>query len=229
MKRSEINKIIKTAKNFFEENKFILPPFGFWNLETWKNTDKETISEIIDNSLGWDITDFGFKNFWKTGICIFTLRNGSQLNIKKGKGKTYAEKIFFLEVNQSVPLHTHYIKIEDVINRGGGNLGVQLYNAKQDGSLDQTNINLSRDGKREEILAGEKFYLKPGESINLEPGVYHRFWGEKKKVLVGEVSLANDDIADNKFLKQVGRFPTIDEDEEPLHLLCSDYPKYLSL
>ena len=229
MKRSEINKIIKTAKSFFAENKFILPPFGFWDLETWKKTDKETIFEIIDNSLGWDITDFGFKNFWKTGICIFTLRNGSQLNIKKGKGKTYAEKIFFLEVNQNVPLHTHDIKIEDVINRGGGNLGVQLYNSKQDGSLDQTSINLSKDGKREKIPAGEKFYLKPGESINLEPGVYHRFWGEEKKVLVGEVSLANDDIADNKFLKQVGRFPAIDEDEEPLHLLCSDYPKYLSL
>jgi D-lyxose ketol-isomerase len=25
----------------------------------------------------------------------------------------------------------------------------------------------------------------------------------------------------------VGRFPDIDEDEEPLHLLCSDYTKFL--
>ena len=223
MKRSEINQIINEAKNFLKKNNFILPPFGYWHSENWKSVSKNDIEEIINNSLGWDITDFGFNNFWKIGICIFTLRNGSQENIKKGVGKTYAEKIFFLEADQRVPLHTHYIKIEDVINRGGGNLGVQLYNAKKDYSLDDTSIILYKDGQKTKFVAGEKFILKPGESITLLPGVYHKFWGANEKVLVGEVSLANDDVNDNKFLKEVGRFPTIEEDVDPLHLLINDY------
>lgn len=71
--------------------------------------------------------------------------------------------------------------------------------------------------------------LSPGESICLEQGVYHRFYGEpgKGKVLVGEVSMVNDDASDNRFYEPVGRFPEIIEDEEPLHLLASDYRKFI--
>ena len=31
---------------------------------------------------------------------------------------------------------------------------------------------------------------------------------------------------DNRFYKTVGRFPAIEEDVEPLHLLTTDYAKY---
>jgi len=223
MKRSQINSIIIEAKNLFEKNNFKLPPFGYWDVKKWKTISKSEIEEIYNNFLGWDITDFGFGDFWKIGICIFTIRNGSQENIRKNSGKTYAEKIFFLEKDQQVPLHTHFVKIEDVINRGGGNLGVELYNAKDDGTLDKTSIILSKDGRKTEFKAGEQFILKPGESITLFPGVYHKFFGTDEKVMVGEVSLANDDLKDNKFLEKVGRFPEIDEDEEAIHLLVSDY------
>jgi hypothetical protein len=56
--------------------------------------------------------------------------------------------------------------------------------------------------------------------------LYHKFWAErgKGKVLIGEVSAVNDDNKDNRFHKPIGRFPTIEEDEPPLHLLCSEYP-----
>jgi hypothetical protein len=59
--------------------------------------------------------------------------------------------------------------------------------------------------------------------------MYHKFYGEKGKgkVLVGEVSAVNDDASDNRFFEPVGRFPQIIEDEAPLHLLVSDYKKYL--
>jgi D-lyxose ketol-isomerase len=59
--------------------------------------------------------------------------------------------------------------------------------------------------------------------------MYHRFYGEpgKGKVLVGEVSMVNDDTSDNCFLEPVGRFPVINEDVPPLHLLVSDYQKFL--
>jgi len=71
--------------------------------------------------------------------------------------------------------------------------------------------------------------LTPGESIFLEQGMYHRFYGEpgKGKVLVGEVSSVNDDNTDNRFHEPQARFPKIDEDEAPLHLLCTDYPDYV--
>ena len=39
--------------------------------------------------------------------------------------------------------------------------------------------------------------------------------------------MTNDDVADNRFLEALGRFPAIEEDTEPLHLLVSDYPRYL--
>ena len=38
--------------------------------------------------------------------------------------------------------------------------------------------------------------------------------------------MVNDDQTDNKFLDPIGRFPTIEEDEPPMHLLVGDYKKY---
>ena len=68
--------------------------------------------------------------------------------------------------------------------------------------------------------------LEPGESITLVPRCYHTFWGEGGRVLVGEVSLVNDDYADNRFFEPVGRFPDVEEDEPPLYLLVNDYRRY---
>tara|TARA_B100001765_G_scaffold43956_1_gene25342 strand:- start:157 stop:846 length:690 start_codon:yes stop_codon:yes gene_type:complete len=227
MKRSEINSIIEEAKDYCNKNNFKLPPFAFWSVQDWKNKDKEKVDEIITHSLGWDITDFGLGDFKKTGICIFTIRNGSPENLKLGKGKLYAEKVFFLYKNQEVPLHYHWIKVEDVINRAGGAVGVQLYNSTKDDGLDSTIISASIDGEKIDIEAGKEFFLKSGESITLMPGVYHRFWCPDENVLVGEVSLVNDDRNDNKFYEPVGRFPKIDEDEEPIHLLCNEYLNFI--
>ena len=78
------------------------------------------------------------------------------------------------------------------------------------------------------VPAGGTLTLHPGESVCLPQRNYHSFWGEPGRgtVLVGEVSRVNDDRSDNRFYDPVGRFPTIDEDEAPLHLLCSDYARY---
>jgi D-lyxose ketol-isomerase len=45
---------------------------------------------------------------------------------------------------------------------------------------------------------------------------------------VGEVSMVNDDDADNRFHAPVGRFPDIEEDEPPLYLLTKDYATHLT-
>ena len=67
--------------------------------------------------------------------------------------------------------------------------------------------------------------LDPGESVTLLPGNWHAFWGEGGDVLIGEVSTVNNDLTDNIFAEPIGRFAEIEEDEEPLHLLVSDYDR----
>ncbi|NLC68815.1 MAG: D-lyxose/D-mannose family sugar isomerase [Clostridiaceae bacterium] len=223
MKRSELNKILKEAVSFLEEMNFSLPPFAFWSPEEWKSKGSE-YNEIRDNMLGWDITDFGSGNFRKVGLLLFTLRNGNLTG--KKYSKPYAEKIMVVEEEQVTPLHFHWHKMEDIINRGGGNLLIRLYNSTENGELGDDRVKVSIDGRTYEVEAGSIIRLTPGESICLPPGQYHEFQGEKGigKVLVGEVSMVNDDKTDNRFYKAVGRFPDIEEDEPPLYLLCTEYP-----
>lgn len=224
MKRSEINTIITDAKSFLTEKQFILPPWANWKIDDWVQ-NKYRAMEIIDNGLGWDITDFGSSDFYKKGLFLFTLRNGKFNAVKK----TYAEKIMIVHENQETPLHFHWSKMEDIINRGGGNLVLELYNSTIDEKPDNTVVTIKTDGITRTIEAGNKVILTPGESICLEPGLYHRFYGEagKGKVLVGEVSMVNDDANDNRFYEPIGRFPEIEEDEQPIHLLVGDYQNWL--
>lgn len=222
MKRSEINTLIKDAIEFFKEQNFILPPFAFWGLKEWviKGTEYD---EIRNNQLGWDITDFGSDNFEKIGLFLFTIRNGNQQMDKYIK--PYAEKIMIVNESQVTPYHFHWNKMEDIINRGGGNLLIKLYNSTPDGEKADTPVTVHSDGRTYEVEAGSIVRLTPGESITLHVGQYHSFWGEEGhgKVLVGEVSQCNDDATDNRFYEEVGRFPDIEEDEEIEYLLCGDY------
>lgn len=224
MKRSEINQILKNAKAFMAEKQFVLPPWAYWSVEDWKK-NRENTTEIIDNMLGWDITDFGSGDFYNRGLFLFTIRNG-KFGVDR---KPYAEKIMIVEEEQETPMHFHWAKMEDIINRGGGNLVIELYNSTKDEKLDTSDAVVKVDGVKRIVPAGGKVVLTPGESVCLEQGNYHRFYGEagKGKVLVGEVSTVNDDSNDNCFYEEIGRFPVIEEDEQPVHLLAIDYSKFL--
>ncbi|HEY5511012.1 MAG TPA: D-lyxose/D-mannose family sugar isomerase [Prolixibacteraceae bacterium] len=224
MKRSEINQLIINSIEFLNLMNFKLPPWAFWKPEQWRG-QYETCSEVVDNMLGWDLTDFGSNDFHHCGLILFTIRNG---NFKKDK-KTYAEKAMIVEELQETPMHFHWSKMEDIINRGGGNLVIELYNSTSAELLSDKPFQVKTDGVVRSLLPGDKIILTPGESICLEQRIYHRFYGEegKGKVFVGEVSSVNDDTSDNRFLATVGRFPEIIEDEEPRYLLVSDYHKYL--
>lgn len=226
MKRSVINSIMRSADQFIRSNGFYLPPFAYWTPEEWSKKDVD-VEEIVTNHLGWDITDFGMGDFAKFGLFLFTIRNGNPENWKTLKGKLYAEKIMIVEENQVTPYHFHWSKMEDIINRGGGNLMIQLFNATRQEDFDLTSsVVLSADGVEREIVAGGILTLEPGESVSLPQFCYHQFWGQGGRVLVGEVSMVNDDHTDNRFNPPVGRFPTIEEDEKPLYLLCNDYERY---
>ncbi len=221
MKRSRINTIMREADAFLRRHQFHLPPFAYWTPEEWGRRGAE-VRQIADRRLGWDITDFGQEDYERIGLFVFTLRNGEP----GGQGKNYCEKILVVGVDQVTPMHFHWFKTEDIINRGGGQLAVQLYNAASDETLAQTPVQVSLDGESRTVEAGTTVVLKPGESITLEPHCYHKFWGVEERVLVGEVSKVNDDNTDNCFFGGVGRFPAIEEDEAPLHLLVNDYGRY---
>ena len=226
MKRSEINAILLRADEFIRQQNFHLPPFAYWTPEQWRQAGPEA-REIADIKLGWDITDFGSGDFANTGLFLFTIRNGRPENWKTMKGKLYAEKILICEEGQITPFHFHWSKMEDIINRGGGTMVIQLYNSTPDEDLDRVNeVTLSIDGVQRTFPAGAIVRLQPGESISLPQFCYHQFWAEGGRTLLGEVSLVNDDEKDNRFYEPVGRFPQIEEDEPPVHLLCTDYPKY---
>ncbi|MHA1724990.1 MAG: D-lyxose/D-mannose family sugar isomerase [Promethearchaeota archaeon] len=229
MKRSTINQIMREAVKFIKEMRFYLPPFAFWTVKEWHSKGPE-IREIIENQLGWDITDFGSENFYKNGLILFTLRNGKFKDISK-RAKPYCEKILIVEENQNTPLHHHFSKKEDIINRGGGILQVEIYRTDENDQLSEEPVSVSIDGVRKTFEAGSIIELNPGESIYLSPDIYHRFWAKKGhgKVLIGEVSTVNDDYSDNKFYEEVKRFSEIEEDEEPLYLLYNDYKNYLKI
>jgi D-lyxose ketol-isomerase len=224
MKRSEVNQIIASFKDFLGRHCFLLPEWAGWSPEQWKGK-YITCAEIIDNKLGWDITDFGSGDFGKTGLSLFTVRNG---NWDK-KDKMYCEKIMAADEEQETPMHFHWNKTEDIINRGGGNLVMELFYATPEDGLSEEPVTVSIDGVLTTVKAGVPLILKPGQSICLKSRVYHRFYGQKGKgrVLIGEVSLVNDDANDNRFYDKIGRFPEIIEDVKPNHLLVTDYEKYL--
>lgn len=223
MKRSEINQLIGEAEGFFAARKFLLPPFAYWTAAQWQQVGFKA-DEIRRAALGWDITDFGSGDFFKTGLTLFTVRNGLP---GVPASKTYCEKIMMVREDQVTPMHFHFAKMEDIINRGGGQLALRFYWADEDERLNQGRpVELNTDGVTRRLLPGEVLILEPGESVTIPQRVYHDFWAFKGSgaVMAGEVSSVNDDRTDNRFLQAPGRFPKIEEDVPPAFLLCSEYP-----
>ena len=221
MKRSEINRLMRNALAFAGERRFALPPFVRWTAEDWKKKGSE-YDEIRRCMLGWDITDFGSGDFHRTGLLMITLRNGDMGD--PACLKTYAEKLLISEEGQVTPYHFHWKKTEDIINRGGGTLVVRCANSGPGGEKLDTPVEILSDGRRYTVSAEQRVEIAEGGSITLVPGQYHTFWAEGGTCLIGEVSKTNDDNVDNRFLDPVGRFPKIEEDEEILYPLFSEYP-----
>ncbi len=225
MKRSEINRALQDMEHMVQKYGFHLPPFCSFTPEKWKTLGHE-YDEIRDNMLGWDITDYGLGQFDHVGFSLITLRNG---NVKlPGKyPKTYAEKLLYIKEGQMSPMHFHWNKMEDIINRGGGSVWIRVYNAAADGEFADSNVTVHCDGRAFAVPAGTQIKLRPGESITVYPYMYHDFQVEPGTgpVLLGEVSMCNDDKNDNRFYEPMGRFPAIEEDEPPYRLLCTEYPR----
>lgn len=220
MKRSEINKIITENKALCERCLFHLPEWACWTAEDWQTKGEECL-EIKRNAMGWDITDFGSGDFGSIGLSLITLRNGNVLYDRK----PYCEKIMIVRDGQVTPVHFHWKKMEDIIFREGeGKFCMRLWKADKDERPTDEPVRLKIDGVLTEFEPGKVYSIAKGQSVCFEPYVYHTFWMEGGTGLIGEVSMVNDDTADNRFLEPVGRFPEIEEDVPAEVLLCTEYP-----
>ncbi len=225
MKRSEVNAILKEGNAFIRSFGYILPPFAYYSPDELRAKDHEI---YVKCAMGWDITDYGQGQFKELGLFLFTVRNGIAQDLERGRGMVYAEKIMISRNHQISPMHHHLVKSEDIINRGGGQLVLELFNVDTEGGLDRkSQVTVPVDGQMRTLNAGGLLKLEPGESVTLHPNIWHAFWGEKGDVLIGEVSTVNDDNTDNIFEADIGRFALIIEDVEPVHLLVSDYANFL--
>lgn len=226
VKRSQINAALREMEGMIREYRISLPGFCHFTPAQWLEKGHE-YDEIRDNMLGWDITDYGLGDFDRVGFSLITLRNGNVAQ-KDRYPKTYAEKLLYLREGQYSPMHFHWSKMEDIINRGGGNVLIRVYNSTPEEDLDRVNeVQVHVDGQVRMVPAGTQIRLIPGESITIYPYMYHDFEVEEGTgpVLLGEVSQCNDDNTDNRFYEKMGRFPKIEEDEAPHRLLCNEYPK----
>ena len=222
MKRSTINQILRNGIKFFNEMNFLLPPYAYFTSEDWKKA--ANCQEIFALQLGWDVTAFGGGDFEQMGLLLFTLRNG-KLNHPQYP-KPYAEKIMMVLEGQVTPRHFHWNKREDIINRGGGNLVIELFHANPaSNSLTGNDFDITVDGFKRNMKSGEMLILQPGESVCFEPVHCHKFYGQAGTgtVLVGEVSMVNDDINDNCFVDGMPRFDPVEEDEAIETYQTADY------
>ncbi len=187
MKRSEVNGIMARATEIFLRHGWALPPVP-----------------------KWDITDFGWGEFRKSGLVLVNLAEEEE----------YCEKLMLAEQNQHIPAHTHGKKKEDIISRFG-TLAIQMWNNRA--LSEEGTCKLRKNGVDMEVPSGHIEFVPTGERVTLVPGVFHAFWPIGEYTVIGEVSTKNDDVDDNVFSRDdVGRFPTIEEDVPALRPLISE-------
>jgi D-lyxose ketol-isomerase len=230
LNRARVEASIALAKQVFRAFRINLPPFAEWTAKDWDRAGPDC-NEVRDCMLGWDVTDFGSRDFKHIGRTLFTLRNGNLHDTRYPK--SYAEKLILDPEGQRAPAHFHRTKREDIINRGGGNICVQLTRAGDDDQPAKGRLVIVLDGCAKTINSGGTVRLLPGESVCIPPRTIHQFWGEEGTghridgigyTVSSEVSTVCDDLKDNFFFADLTRFPPIFEDVPRLHYLCNEYP-----
>lgn len=218
MKRSLINANIEWAMDLCKQMNFHLPSFAYYTPEEWAEKATE---EMLKVKLGWDVTDYDSGDFDKIGAVLFTIRNG----VFGDMDRPYCEKMIAMKEGQILPCHFHYDKTEDIINRAGGILCVEVWNSKSETegyAVDyESDVTVTCDGVQVTVPAGGIVRVTNGNSITLLPYMYHRFFAEEGPLIVGEVSKVNDDANDNHFAEEMHM--TIEEDEPIRHVLCGGY------
>ena len=175
MKRSEINRALRELEAMCKKYRCYLPPFCRFTPDEWKTKGHE-YDEVRECMLGWDITDYGLGNFDEVGFSLITIRNGSRKHAGEVSRRSTQKSSCILKEGQYSPNHFHWFKTEDIINRGGGNVLIRVYNSKEDESIDyETDVTVHTDGRTYAVPAGTQIRLTPGESIFIYQRLYHDF------------------------------------------------------
>ena len=227
MKRSEVNDIIRAADAFIRSFGFILPPFAYWSPQTMRDRRAE-IDGIVDARLGWDITDYGQGRFDTLGLFLFTVRNGSEADLRRGGGMCYAEKIMISRHDQVSPMHRHIVKAEDIINRGGATLALKLYESDAEGHVDYDAEVDGRDRRRAAPAgAGRGAAARPGRERDADARQLARVLGRGRR-RADRRGLDRQQRPDRQRLRpsRSAASPRSRRTRTPLHLLVSDYPRW---
>jgi D-lyxose ketol-isomerase len=228
MKRSFMDARIEAMLTMCERCGARLPPFALWREEDYR-ADPAAAARIFEGGLGWSVVEFQPDQFAELGLTLFTLRMADWRQLSHGRGRLYAEKALLVEAGQRTPHHYHIVKSEDIINRGGAKLVVELFKVDRGGAPLKEKLRVLKDVKSLELSPGAHVTLEPGESLTLEPFVAHAFWAEGGATLGGEVSLANDDRTDNYFLSALPPPAPVDEDAPRRYVTVRDLPKLVAL
>ena len=230
MKRSTINTIMAEADDLIRKHGFVLPPFAYWTPEDFKGRSATRASRDR-RALRLGHHRLRRRAVRRDGpVPVHPAQWPVWQICKRGGGMCYAEKLLISRQDQLSPMHTHVIKAEDIINRGGATLVVELFGSDDAGQF--------RRGSRWNGLAAmasgaitspaKNCASRPEKASPCGPATGTPSGATAATCLIGEVSTVNDDETDNIFREPIGRFANIEEDVAPTHLLVSDYRTWLS-
>jgi D-lyxose ketol-isomerase len=222
VKRSFIDARIDRMLDLCRRYGVALPPFALWGEADFR-ADPDAASLIAERGMGWNVVEFKPGLFAREGLTLFTLRMGDWRELGAGGGRLYAEKAILAEDGQRAPHHYHVVKTEDIVNRGGARFVVELFKVDAHGAPLKERFRALKDVSVLDLGPGDQVRLEPGESLTLEPFIAHAFWAEGGAAVAGEVSLANDDGADNYFLPPLKPFPPIEEDAPARYVTVGDH------
>ena len=165
MKRSEINRLIEDALKFFQEMHFKLPPLGY--LDTGA---MEQAGGIVRGS-GNESVGMGPHGFWYRE---FQCGRVAAFHPSKRESATRPEAL--CGKNHDRPGGTgdpHAFstgpKMEDIINRGGGNLMIQLYPSDREGGFAKKSFQVSLDGLKRELKPRRLGQVAAGREHHADP------------------------------------------------------------
>jgi D-lyxose ketol-isomerase len=225
MPRSEINDAIALAEDFFLAHKYALPIWSAWSLDDWLAAGRE-MEHVRKAKLGWIVRDFGSERFAREGSVGFTLHNMGT-DDPPGMIGVFLRALL-VHVHQVTPLHAHPLRNWTIENRGGGRLIVELYHAGPDDELDETRHVVVRiDGIGRTIAPGDPIAIAPGNTIEIPPRVYRKYWAEEASAMAVEFGAAGRGDPPVEYFEPFASLFEIDEDEPAKRLLCHEYPEML--
>ena len=131
MKRSRVNEIIREADAFIRSFGYVMPPFAYWTPDELQGAPAAPASST-PGSAGTSPTTARATSTSSACSCSPCATAAPPIS-PRGSGMLYAEKIMISRKDQLSPMHRHDVKAEDIINRGGGTLVLELFSRDADG------------------------------------------------------------------------------------------------